>query len=81
MAHGGSQARDLIGFAAASLSQSHSTTGSELRLQPTPQLMAMLDPQGCSPKKTKKIVIFFCVILKNAEQRVPLVAQRVKNLT
>ena len=44
MAYGGSQARDLIGAVAASLHQSHSNTGSELRLQPTPQLMATLDP-------------------------------------
>ena len=34
----------LIGAAAASLSQSHSNAGYEPRLQPTPQLTAMLDP-------------------------------------
>ena len=44
MAYGGSQARDLIGAVAAGLRQSHSNMGSELRLQPTPQLMATLDP-------------------------------------
>ena len=43
-AYGGSQARGLIGAVAAGLHQSHSNTGSELRLQPTPQLTATLDP-------------------------------------
>ena len=45
-AYGGSQDRGLIGAVAASLqySHSHSNTGSELNLQPTPQLMAMPDP-------------------------------------
>ena len=44
MAHGGLQARGLIGATAASLCHSHSNTGSELNLPPRPQLMAMLDP-------------------------------------
>ena len=44
MAHGGSQARDLIGAVAANLHQSHSNVGSESCLQPTSQLMAMPDP-------------------------------------
>ena len=35
-AYGGSQARGLIGAAAASLCQSHSYVGSEPRLRPTP---------------------------------------------
>jgi len=39
-AYGGSQARDLIGAIATGLRQSHSNTGSEPRLRPTPQLMA-----------------------------------------
>ena len=43
-AYGGSQAKGQIGAAAASVHHSHSNSGSELRLQPTPQLMAMLDP-------------------------------------
>ena len=43
-AYGGSQARGLIGAVAASLRQSHSNTGSELCLQPIPQLMATPDP-------------------------------------
>ena len=43
-AYGGSQARDPIGAVAAGLLQSHSSAGSEPRLQPTPQLMATPDP-------------------------------------
>ena len=44
MAYGGSQARGRIRAVATSLSQSHSNAGSELRLQPTPQLTATPDP-------------------------------------
>ena len=44
-AYGGSQVGDLIGAVAASLRQSHSNAGSELRPQPTPQLTATPDPQ------------------------------------
>ena len=43
-AYGVSQARSLIGAAATGLHQSHSNARSEPRLQPTPQLMATLDP-------------------------------------
>ena len=43
-AYGGSQVRGLIGGVAASLRQSHSNSGSEPRLLPTPQLTAMPDP-------------------------------------
>ena len=43
-AHGGSQARGLIGAPAASLHHSHSNVGSEPHLRATPQLMAMPDP-------------------------------------
>ena len=43
MAHGGSQARGLIGAAAAALHLSHNNAGSELRLQSTPQCTAMPD--------------------------------------
>ena len=42
-AYGGSQARGQIGAEAVSLHHSHSNAGSKLSLQPTPQLMAMLD--------------------------------------
>ena len=45
MAYGGSQARGPIGAVATGLHQSHSNTGSKLHLQPTPQLIAMPDPQ------------------------------------
>ena len=41
---GSSQARGRIKAAAAGLHHSHSNTGSELHLHPTPQLMVMLDP-------------------------------------
>ena len=44
MAYEGSQATSPIGAAAAGLHQSHSNVGSELCLQPTPQLTATLDP-------------------------------------
>ena len=43
-AYGGSQARGLTGAVATGLRQSHSNAGSELRLRPTPQLMAMPEP-------------------------------------
>ena len=43
-AYGGSHARGLIGAVATGLRHSHSNIGSELRLRPTPQLMATLDP-------------------------------------
>ena len=44
-AYGGSQARGLIGATAAGLHHSHSSTRSELRLRPTPQLKATPDPR------------------------------------
>ena len=43
-AHGSSQARCHIGVMAAGLHHSHSNTGSEPCLWPTPQLTAMPDP-------------------------------------
>ena len=43
-AYGCSQAWGPIRATAASLHQSHSNTGSEPHVQPTPQLTAMLDP-------------------------------------
>ena len=42
-AYGGSQARGLIRAVAPGLRQSHSSTGSEAHLQPTPQLMTTPD--------------------------------------
>ena len=43
-AYGGSQARGPIGAVTAGLCHSHSNARVELRLRPTPQLTAMLDP-------------------------------------
>ena len=43
-AHGDSQARGPIGTVATGLRQSHRNSGSEQRLQPTPQLTSMPDP-------------------------------------
>ena len=43
-AYGGSEARGLMGVTAAGLHHSYSNARSELRLRPTPQLMAMPDP-------------------------------------
>ena len=45
MTYGSSWSRGQTGAAAAGLHHSHSNTQSEPRLQPTPQLMAMLDPR------------------------------------
>ena len=44
-AHGSSQTEGRIGAAAASLYHSHSNVKSKPSLQPTPELMAMLDPR------------------------------------
>ena len=44
MAYGGSQATGQIRAVAISLCHSHSNTGSEPDLQPTPQLTATPDP-------------------------------------
>ena len=44
VAHGGSQATGRIGAIVSGLRQSHSNAGSEPCPQPTPQLMATLDP-------------------------------------
>ena len=43
-AYAGSQARGGIRAGATHLHQSHNNVGSELRLRPTPQLMATPDP-------------------------------------
>ena len=48
-AYGGSQARSLIGAVAAGLCHSHSNIRSEPHVRPTPQLMAMPDPQPTEP--------------------------------
>ena len=58
-AYGGSQARGPIGATAAGLRHSHSTSGSEPRLQPTPQLTAMpiLDPLSEARDQTHNLVV------------------------
>ena len=43
-AYGGSQARGRTGTVATGLCQSHSNSGSEPHLRPTPQLTATPDP-------------------------------------
>ena len=45
VAYGSSQAGSRIGAIAAGQHHSHSKAGSELHLQPTLQLTAMLDPE------------------------------------
>ena len=52
-AHGDSQARGLIRAVAARLCQNHSNMGSEPRLQPTPQLTAMPDPNSLSKARVQ----------------------------
>ena len=44
MTYGGSQGRGPVGATEAGLHHSHSSTGSEPYLQPTPQLTATLVP-------------------------------------
>ena len=44
VAHGGSQARGLMGAVTAGLHQSHSKAGSEPCLRPVPRLTATPDP-------------------------------------
>ena len=46
MAYGGSQARGQMAAVAAGLHHSHNHARSELRLQPIPQHVAMLDVQS-----------------------------------
>ena len=53
-AYGGSQARGRIGAVATGLHQSHKNVGSEPRLRPTPQLMAMPD-QSCILMNTSQV--------------------------
>ena len=61
MTYGGSQARGLIGAAAAGLCQSHSNAGSEPSLQPIPQLMATPDPsateQGQGSNRIRSLMV------------------------
>ena len=52
-AYGGSQAMGLIRAVATGLHQSHSNEGSEMSLQPTPQLIARLDPYPLSEARDR----------------------------
>ena len=58
MEYGGSQARGLIGAVTTGLYHSHSNTGSEPHLRPTPQLQAMPDPQPTEPASSWILVGF-----------------------
>ena len=69
-AYGGFQAKGRTGSTAAGLHHSHSNAGSELHLQPTPQLMATLDPyptecgQGSNPQHhTTSCIRFRCATM------------------
>ena len=64
MTYGGSQARGRIRAAAASLRYSHSNVGSELCLQPTPQLMAMPARPGIEPASSRILVGFVSTALQ-----------------
>ena len=56
-AYGSSQARGLIGAVAASLRHSHSNARSEPCLRPTPQLMAMPDPDPLSQARDQTHIL------------------------
>ena len=56
-AYGSSQARGQIGATAAGLHHSHGNMGSEPRLQPTPQLSAMLDPWSEARDRTRILMV------------------------
>ena len=55
-AYGGSQARNQIGATTASLRHSHSNTGSELCLPPTPQLTETPDPLSKASDRTRNLM-------------------------
>ena len=57
VAYGGSQARGQIGALAASLHHSHSNSGSEPSLWPTPQLRATLDPNPLIKARDRTCVL------------------------
>ena len=58
-AYGGSQARGPIGAVATGLHQGHSNTGSELRLQPTPQLTQrrIVNPLSKGRDRTRNLMV------------------------
>ena len=57
VAYGGSQAGGWMGAAAAGLYHSHRNAGSEPHLPPTPQLMAMLDPNPLSEARNQSCIL------------------------
>jgi len=59
VAYGGSQARGLIRAVAVSLHQSHSNSGSQPRLRPTPQLMQhkILNPLSKARDRTRNLTV------------------------
>ena len=74
MSYGGSQARGRIRSTAASLNHSHSKAGSELHLQPTPQLMATpnLNPLSEARDRTHNFMVpswirFLCTMTGTPE--------------
>ena len=71
LAYGGSQARGLIRAPAVSLYHSNSNIRSEPRLRPTPQLMAMPDPQPTKrvQRLTEPATSWFLVGFISAEPR------------
>ena len=65
VAYGGSQASGPVGAVAPGLCQSHSNVGSKLRLQPTPQLTATLDPYPLSKARDEPATSWFLVAFVN----------------
>ena len=57
MAYGGSQARDLIRAVAASLHQSHSNSGSQPHLWPTPQQCRIFNPLSEARDRTCIVMV------------------------
>ena len=57
MAYGGSQARGPVGAVSVALHHSHSNMGSELHLQPTPQLMATAVPGSKARDRTFVLMV------------------------
>jgi len=55
--YGDSQATGPIGTVAAGLCHSHSNAGSGPRLQPTPRLTAMLDPQSTEKARDQTLIL------------------------
>ena len=74
MAYGSSQARDGIGAVAAGLYHSHSNSGSELHLLPTPQLWTgqILNPLSEARDQTQVLMDPDWVCYHGAMTRTPI---------